>query len=697
MSESSAKQVLLVEGSRSLETEAQVIEDQLESVNCRSVQSVEEVDTAVDADCIVCSFALENSDAVDFLERIRSEQKELPFILYASDGGEELASRAISAGVTDYVISDRDGATEELMDSIEKNIETQNEIEAAKIRLEDMLGHSSEALYLKDENCAYKLVNPAGAEHMGLEPGEVIENTPSELFNEEDARKIEKSDRKVLETGETLTEEITHNIHGEQKHFLNTKIPHKNENGDVNGVICLTQDITRRRVEERRMETLFNNTKEVMAIVDTDRTVLKVNEKTQEYLENSREELEGVKLGVYEHLFPENEMKKLFDQALDGDKVNRTAEMKDKHGDQKIMDFSLIPILNDEENVSSVLLELDDQTKVRRNQRQLEAVFNSSYELMALVDSDGEVLQVNKAVEEFFDIEKEDVEGLNYTDLDRYLKNDTIDSAYLKFIKNKYFQKMLEQNFHRKTITVEKPDGQNAILDVSLKPVKNEEGEVTSILAEGREITEMKSNERQLRDQKQRMEKFSSIVSHDLRNPLNVASGYIELAKETGDSEDFEKAKEAVRRMDEIIEELLALSGKPEDFKKEELKLSEIFRTAYSFVDVEPEYSIEGDLEFSASSSGVTRMFENMIRNTVEHNEDASIVVGTIEKGFYYEDDGQLDENPEKITEYGYTGGSAGSGVGLSVVQRVSEIHDWDLNVVRNSENGLRLEFLMKD
>ena len=698
MDRSSGKHILFVGESEEFEKEVQAIEDRIDSSSCRTLQHPEPDSELDETDCIVCCYEPQSFDALDFLEHIRSEYSDLPFILYASDGNEDVASRAISAGVTDYIIDRDQEGIDRLVSSVKESLGAQKEeLETAKIRLEDMLGHSSEALYLKDENCTYRLVNPAGAEHMDLDPDEIVGNTPSELFNDKDARKIEESDRRVLETGETLTEEITHNINDNKKHFLNTKIPQKDENGQVNGVICLTQDITRRKVEERRMETLFNNTKGVMAIIDTDRTVLKVNGKALEYLENSKEELEGVKVGVYEHLFPESKMKELFDQALKGDKVNRDVEMKDKTGEQKIMDFSLIPIQDNQDNVSSVLLELYDQTEILRNQRQLEAIFDSSYELMALVDSEGEILQINSAVEDFFNVESDEVEGKSYTELDKYLKNPSLDSAYKKFIGDKYFQQVLDRDLHRETITVKKPGGKNAILDTSMKPVKNEDGELTSVLVEAREITEMKSNERQLRDQKQRMEKFSSIVSHDLRNPLNVASGYIELAKETGDSEDFERAKEAVRRMDEIIEELLALSGKPEDFQKEKIQLSEIFQKAYSFVDADPEYEIRGDLKFHGSSSGVSRMFENLIRNTVEHNDDANIEVGTIEKGFYYEDDGELDEDPEKITEYGYTGSSESSGVGLSVVQRVSEIHEWDLNIVRNTENGLRLEFLVED
>jgi PAS domain S-box-containing protein len=58
------------------------------------------------ADCIVAAQALPDEDGVELLEAVRGHRPELPFILYARDGDEALASRAIAAGVTDYVPAD---------------------------------------------------------------------------------------------------------------------------------------------------------------------------------------------------------------------------------------------------------------------------------------------------------------------------------------------------------------------------------------------------------------------------------------------------------------------------------------------------------------------------------------------------------------------------------------------------------------
>lgn len=65
---------------------------------------------------------------------------------------------------------------------------------------------------------------------------------------------------------------------------------------------------------------------------------------------------------------------------------------------------------------------------------------------------------------------------------------------------------------------------------------------------------------RQLEAENDRLDDFATILSHDLRNPLNVASGSVELASKTSDSLHLENAETALSRMDEIIEETLVLA-----------------------------------------------------------------------------------------------------------------------------------------
>lgn len=71
---------------------------------------------------------------------------------------------------------------------------------------------------------------------------------------------------------------------------------------------------------------------------------------------------------------------------------------------------------------------------------------------------------------------------------------------------------------------------------------------------------ELQTANTQLRSKVERLDEFASIVSHDLRNPLNVASGYLAVARENPSPETFEKIEIALTRADDIITDMLALA-----------------------------------------------------------------------------------------------------------------------------------------
>ena len=55
------------------------------------------------ADCVVSDYDMPRVNGLEFLEAVREEFPSLPFVLFTGKGSEEIASEAISAGVTDYL------------------------------------------------------------------------------------------------------------------------------------------------------------------------------------------------------------------------------------------------------------------------------------------------------------------------------------------------------------------------------------------------------------------------------------------------------------------------------------------------------------------------------------------------------------------------------------------------------------------
>jgi signal transduction histidine kinase len=92
------------------------------------------------------------------------------------------------------------------------------------------------------------------------------------------------------------------------------------------------------------------------------------------------------------------------------------------------------------------------------------------------------------------------------------------------------------------------------------EPIRDDAGEMVRVAGFARDITPRKQREHRLQRQNERLEQFAAVVSHDLRSPLNVAQGRLELAQEEHDSEDIEAAATAVDRSLALIEDLLTLA-----------------------------------------------------------------------------------------------------------------------------------------
>ncbi|WP_240728558.1 ATP-binding protein [Halobellus limi] len=207
----------------------------------------------------------------------------------------------------------------------------------------------------------------------------------------------------------------------------------------------------------------------------------------------------------------------------------------------------------------------------------------------------------------------------------------------------------------------------------------------------------IRERERELTRQNARLEEFASVVSHDLRNPLNVASGRLDLAREECDSEQLEYVADAHDRMGELIDDLLTLARERDtDIEPTPIALDSFVRACWRNVDTgDAEFTLDVEGAISADETQLRQLFENLLRNAVEHGGDA-VRVGTLEDadGFYVEDDGP-GIPPDKrgdVFEYGYSTTQGGTGFGLSIAKQCVEAHGWEIRVTDGAEGGARFE-----
>jgi signal transduction histidine kinase len=209
--------------------------------------------------------------------------------------------------------------------------------------------------------------------------------------------------------------------------------------------------------------------------------------------------------------------------------------------------------------------------------------------------------------------------------------------------------------------------------------------------------------EERLRRQNDRLDEFASILSHDLRNPLNIAEGHLGLAREAADPEpNFDAVERSLDRIGTLVDDLLTLAreGKT-SVDKQRVEVGDLARSCWLGVPTEGadlRVSLEGSVD--ANESRLRQLFENLFRNSVEHGADGSGLVVTVGRlsdgnGFYVADDGVgiPESQRDKVLAVGYSTVADGTGLGLSIVEEAATAHGWSIEITESETGGARFEF----
>ncbi len=214
------------------------------------------------------------------------------------------------------------------------------------------------------------------------------------------------------------------------------------------------------------------------------------------------------------------------------------------------------------------------------------------------------------------------------------------------------------------------------------------------------DVTETERYRRELERQNDRLEQFASMVSHDLRNPLTVAQGYLELLDDaSADDEAHDKIDEALTRMEALIDDLLALArqGQPID-DPEPVSLESVASESWASVAAsEAVMTVTEDVTLMADPERLQQLLENLFRNAIDHGgADVTVRVGPInDGGFFVEDDGSgiPPDERDAVFESGYSTLEDSTGFGLAIVKEIAEAHRWQISITDGTAGGARFEF----
>jgi len=233
------------------------------------------------------------------------------------------------------------------------------------------------------------------------------------------------------------------------------------------------------------------------------------------------------------------------------------------------------------------------------------------------------------------------------------------------------------------------------------------------------DITTREQQRQELNRQNDRLSAFAKTVSHDLRNPLAIISGHLELARETGEKTHFETADRTVKRMDTFLNELLTLSQAGESIgERVPVSLATVLNEV-----LDPQNQplltvrLETDAVVLADRMRLKQLLDNLLRNAVDHattptqpprssvaagsdpvdmhdETGVTVTVGRLSTGFYIADDGPgiPPDMRDSVFEYGTTTHRDGTGFGLGIVHDIIVGHGWEITVTESAAGGARFE-----
>jgi two-component system, chemotaxis family, CheB/CheR fusion protein len=301
--------------------------------------------------------------------------------------------------------------------------------------LNNVNDNTTELIFMKDLQGRLTYANAATLEAMGLTLEEAIgSDNGVRFYNPAEAPPIDANDRHVAETGETIVVEETYTrADGEQRVFLSTKSPLREETGKVVGIIGVSRDITERKQVE---EALRQQQKFTEGILEAAPSLIYIYDlqagrntfislQSASVLGYTPEEIQALGSEVIQHLLHPDDAKAVaerFENTLSSasdDVYELEYRMKHKNGSWVWLLSRDKVFARDENGRPTHLLGVATQiserkeaeVRLERSERELRLITDAMPALISYIDKEFRYRLANKTYLEWFGIEFKDIIG----------------------------------------------------------------------------------------------------------------------------------------------------------------------------------------------------------------------------------------------------------------------------------------------
>ncbi|WP_302083842.1 PAS domain-containing protein [Salinibaculum rarum] len=725
---------------------AEVIATQLERAD--DTLNVEMVTSASDGldylaanqvHCIISDYDMSRQNGIEFLEEIREDYPDLPFILYTAKGNEDIASEAISAGVTDYFQKESVIDQYDVLANRVRNLVQRYRSEQRTRRQQKAIESAQEGISILNTEGEYLYVNQAYADLYGYDPEAMVgEHWELAYPDGETPFECENIHQSVLEDG--LWSGETTGVKADGETFPIEQVVSRTKDEEI---VCTVRDLTDQREREKELQ-LKNHAVEAapVGITITDPTqdenpIIYANKEFESVTGYDREEIIGQNPRFLQGDDTSEEPVATMREGIDAEEPV-TVELQNyrKDGTKFWNRVSIAPMHDEDGSVKNYVGFQEDITDYKRYTENLRALHDRSRELVAADTlEEAAELGVEAASEEL----GLDITSIHLYDPDQFglapvattdAVHDFIDEPPVFTSGDSIAWRAYEQGEDRFIADVHNhpdrydpdtplrselylPLGDHGImLAASPTPDAFDEQDfmlawvlaasIESAMDQIVQTEELREREMELKKQNERLKEFISVVSHDVRNPVNVAEARIERAQEECGSDHLADVESALDRIVRITEDVLWLARNGQDISSlDSVALHNTVDHAWNTVaDKEQRTTLQYADDFSsvaieADPDHLQLLVKNLFSNAIEHGgEDVTVTVGMTDDGFYVEDNGSgiPEDSRDDVFVSGFSTSDEGTGFGLTIVKQIVEAHDWDIHVTESDTGGARFE-----
>ncbi len=268
------------------------------------------------------------------------------------------------------------------------------------------------------------------------------------------------------------------------------------DNGTVEALEGFIADVTERKQRERdlaRFKRAVEAAGHSIYMTDPDGIITYVNPTFEEMTGYKEEEVLGKSPAILDSDVHDDEyFEDLWETIAAGERWEEEIINERKDGTQYTAHQIISPVTNAEGEIDQFAAIQTDISKRKERKRRLEAVFDGSFQYMGLLEPDGTLLEINAAALDLGGLDRKDVIGdplweTPWWQTDRETRLDLREGI----------QRAGNGEFVRQRATIE-GDNREATIDFSLQPVRDDDGDVELLVAEGRDVTEHIRREEQL-------------------------------------------------------------------------------------------------------------------------------------------------------------------------------------------------------